>query len=498
MTVCSETETEILRLAFHEQWPIGTISKHLRVHRSVVERVLFQFKNPPSKKMKHSKMIENHIHFIEEIIEKYPGIHASRLFVMMKKRGYQGRSASYFRKNIAKLRPQKTREAFARLSTLPGEQAQVDWADFGKISVGKATHKLMAFVMTLSWSRAIFLKFFFSAKMAFFQQGFVDAFDFFEGSPHVILHDNLKSGVIERVGSIVRFNQDFIDISKYYLFEPRAVNIRRGNEKGKVERSIRYIRDNFFSGRTFTTLEQFNKEALDWCLNESLDRIWRRGENILVREAFQNEKKNLNPLPHTPFPAQEQVKVKIGKTPFARFYTNDYSVPMECVEKSLDIVATHTTIKIIDEIKIVAIHPRSWGKYETIEDPEHQAILRRRKKKSVTHSGLARFISAVPEGELFVSGLAERGKNLGGSICSLLKLLDLYGKNKLSQAVKEVLESGAICLGNVHHVLKRIETDTQDHTPLLGMNLPAKYSDISVVHHDLSHYDKISEDKYEK
>jgi hypothetical protein len=334
--------------------------------------------------------------------------------------------------------------------------------------------------------------------MSFFQQGFVDAFEFFEGIPRVILHDNLKSGVIERAGSIVRFNDDFIDICKYYLFEPRAVNIRRGNEKGKVERSIRYIRDNFFAGRVFTTLEQLNKEALDWCQNESFERMWRRGENILVREAFQNEKSKLNPLPNTPFPAQERIEVKIGKTPFARFCTNDYSVPMECVGKSLEIIASHSTVKIIDGINIVAIHLRSWGKCETIEDPAHQNLLRKRKKKAIAHSGLSRLINAIPEGELFVSELADRGQHLGGSIASMLRLLDLYGKDKLSLAVKEVLGSGAICLANIHHVLKRIEMDNQNYTPSLILNLPQKYSDITVVHHDLSHYDKISEDTYDK
>jgi transposase len=182
MTVCPETETEILRLAFNEEWPVGTISEHLGVHRSVVERVIFQLKNPAFKKVGRSKLIEDHISFIEETMEKYPGIHASRIFVMIKKRGYQGRSASYFRKSVSKLRPKKTQEAFARLSTLPGEQAQVDWAEFGKVNVGKATHKLMAFVMTLSWSRAIFLRFFFQQKCHFFSRVLLMHLNFLKAS----------------------------------------------------------------------------------------------------------------------------------------------------------------------------------------------------------------------------------------------------------------------------------------------------------------------------
>ena len=138
----------------------------------------------------------------------------------------------------------------------------------------------------------------------------MDSFEFFGGAPRIILHDNLKSGVLERVGSIVRFNDDFLCVSKHYLFEPRAVNVRRGNEKGRVERSIRYIRDNFFAGRTWTTIEELNEQALQWCLNESFERSWRRGEKELVGAAFAKEKEKLNSLPSTPFPAFERLNTE--------------------------------------------------------------------------------------------------------------------------------------------------------------------------------------------
>ena len=335
--------------------------------------------------------------------------------------------------------------------------------------------------------------------MPFFQQGFVDAFEFFDGVPRIILHDNLKSGVLERVGSIVRFNNDFILVCKHYLFEPRAVNVRRGNEKGRVERSIKFIRDNFFAGRTWTTLEDLNSQALEWCLTDSFERFWRRGEKILVKEAFEEEKFKLNRLPPTPFFACERLNnVSIGKTPFARFYTNDYSLPPECVKKSLDIIATHSTVQFIDGLKIVATHARSWGKYETIEDPAHHALLRERKKKAQIHNGLSRLVASVPEGEQFIAGVAERGLHVGGSITSLLKLLDLHGKEKLSKAIKEVLDSGAIHLKNIHHVLKRLDIPDYNNTPSVPMNLSPEYSNLTVEHHDLSFYDKISEEHHDK
>ena len=221
-------------------------------------------------------------------------------------------------------------------------------------------------------------------------------------------------------------------------------------------------------------------------------------ETKLVKDAFAEEKLKLNPLPPTPFNAYERLSVSIGKTPYARFHTNDYSLPPKYVGKNLEIFAGHFTVQFVDGLTTIATHIRSWGKYETIEDPLHQVLLKERKKKAQTHSGLARLIASVPEGEQFVAGLAERGQHVGGGVSSLLKLLDLHGKEKLSLAIKEVLESGAIHLKNVHYVLKRLDIPNSNHIPTAPMNLPLEYSNITVEHHDLSHYDKITEDNDDK
>jgi hypothetical protein len=192
------------------------------------------------------------------------------------------------------------------------------------------------------------------------------------------------------------------------------------------------------------------------------------------------------------------LSVNIGKYPYARFYTNDYSLPPECVGKTLNILATHSDVQFIDGLNIVATHERCWGKYEMIEDPTHLTLLRERKKKAQTHSGLARLVASVPAGEQFISGLAERGQNISGAVTSLLKLLDLHGKEKLSKAINEVLASGAIHLKNVHHVLKKLDLPNSNNLPSVPMNLSQEYSNITVKHHDLSYYDKISEGHHDE
>ena len=135
---------------------------------------------------------------------------------------------------MAGLRPRPAAEAYLRLRTLPGEQAQVDWGHFGHLSIGRARRPLMAFVMVLSHSRMIFLRFFLDARMDSFLRGHVEAFCAFNGCPRVALYDNLKSAVLERVGDAIRFNPELLGLAAHYHFEPRPVAPARGNEKGYV------------------------------------------------------------------------------------------------------------------------------------------------------------------------------------------------------------------------------------------------------------------------
>ena len=123
------------------------------------------------------------------------------------------------------------RQAYLRLRTLPGEQAQVDWGHFGHLEIGRARRPLMAFVMVLSWSRMIFLRFFLDARMENFLRGHVAAFAAWGGVARVHLYDNLKSAVLERQGQAIRFNPTLLQFAGHYRTEPRPVAIARGNEK---------------------------------------------------------------------------------------------------------------------------------------------------------------------------------------------------------------------------------------------------------------------------
>ncbi len=495
MKISSSEEAEIIRLYFAEKWKIGSISKHLSRHHASIKRVINKRdSNLLEGNIKKKKSIlDEYDNFIRETLQKYPRIAGNRLFYMLKERGYSGQHPNLVRLKVSQLRPRKSAEAFLRLKTLPGEEGQVDWADFGKVTVGKAQRRLSAFVLTLSHSRMIYLHFFYSQGMREFLQGFVEAFEFFGGVPRKILLDNLKAGVTDRVGSFINYNEQFLSISKHYCFEPIAVGVRKGNEKGRVERSIQYVRSNFFSGRDFENIEKLNEQALYWSEKISSQRPWQCDQTRKVLDVFEEEKNKLLPLPLNPFLPYDRKIVSIGKTPYARYDLNDYSVPAKYVLKNLDVRATENRIEVFFGIEKVADHLRSYGKHEVIENDDHIAEILKIKKRAIQGSTLRKILVLVPEAEYFLEILAKRGESISGATISLTKMIDLYGTELLAEAIQEVIVQESPKLKSLYFSLKRLVSEKKDE---LKNKIPVevkseKFSNAFVRHHDTSHYDKI-------
>ena len=498
--ISSETENEIVMRRRRDVWSVGTIARYVRQHRDVVRRVLRKFEllddgRARSEGIVRTSIVDPYLEFMGETLTDYPEICASRLYDMIRKRGYPGVSAGHIRKVVSQMRPKKQKEAFFRLAMLPGEQAQVDWADFGVVPFGKHQRRLSAFVMTLSYSRMIFLKFFYGMKMREFKQGHVEAFEFFGGVPRKVLHDNLKTGVSERLGPLIRFNDQFLEFASHYAFTPRAANVRRGNEKGRVERSIQYVRTSFFEGRKWTDISDFNAQALEWSLELSANRPWPQDRTRKVGEVFNEEKEKLLSLPAQPYPCWERLQVSIPKTPYARFDGNDYSVPIEYVQTIVEVCANESLVKIFsntDGPAQIAEHTRLYGRQLTIEKPEHIAKLAAIKKGAAQHSGLYKLNSEIPESEVFLARLAERGENLGGAVSSLLRMIRTHGSKMVNAAVSEVVSTGSCNLKSVHFVIARLERSGQIESYTSAPFSNEQHANLTVTHHDPKTYDQIT------
>ena len=440
MALSREQETDILRLYFAEKWRVGTIARQLNLHHSSVERVIAQAGIPKPQRTAQPSIIDPFFPFIVETLAQYPSLSAARLYQMAVARGYPG-GPSHFRQHIAQLRPKKLPEAFLRLKTLPGEQSQVDWAHCGEVKIGKAKRQLMAFVMVLSYSRHLFVQFFLNARMGPFLQGHVNAFEQWAGIPRVCLYDNLRSAVISRQGHAIQFNPALLELAAHYRFEPRPVAVARGNEKGRVERAIRYLRENFLAGRTWSDLEDLNAQAQAWSQGFAMNRLCPEDTSRTVREVFTDEQSKLMALPDNPFPAEEKLLVSVGKTPFVRFDLNDYSVPPEYVRQNLMVVADEQQLRVLHQQRVIACHQRHYGKSEQILQPAHLAALLQHKRQAKSHSGQHRLQVACPETEPLLQQAIERGHPLATTVRLLLQSLDDYGSQAYCRAVHQALAS---------------------------------------------------------
>jgi transposase len=492
MSVKSELQAQILRHYFVEKWRVGTIARQLHVHHGTVERVLQRAGVPPPDRSPKPSQVDAYLPFIRQTLERYPTLTASRLYAMVRERGYRG-SPDHFRHLIALHRPRRAAEAYLRLTTLPAEMGQVDWGHFGHLEIGRARRPLMAFVMVLSWSRAIFLQFFLDSRMESFLRGHVAAFSAWNGLPRIVLYDNLKSAVLERQGDAIRFHPTLLAFAGHYRFEPRPVAPARGNEKGRVERAIRYVRESFFAARTFKDLPDLNAQAVHWCNGQAADRPCPAARELRVGDAFLHEQPKLLPLPENPFVTDEVVPVKIGKTPYARFDLNDYSVPHTYVLRTVTIRATPERVRIVDGTAVLAEHPRSYDRGAQVEDPTHIAKLVDVKRHAREHRGANRLTLSVPAAKDLLVRAAANGGNLGSVTLGLLRLLDRYGATELQAAILDTLESGAPHPHSVRLALER-RREATNAPPPIEVRLPdhVREKDTIVQPHQLDLYDSLT------
>jgi hypothetical protein len=413
---------------------------------------------------------------------------------MCYQRGYRG-SPHHFRHRVAPYRPRPTAEAYLRIKTLPGEQAQVDWGHFGKLTIGRAQRPLLAFVMVLSYSRCIFLRFFLGQQSENFLRGHEAAFHVWGGVVRIVLYDNLKSAVLERRGDAIHFNPLLLAFARHYRFAPRPVAVARGNEKGRVERAIQYVRRAFFMARRFKDVEDLNRQAQAWCDGPACERRWVEDDGMTVGEAFQKERALLLPLPQTPFPTDERRELTVGKTPYVRFDHNDYSVPHELVRQTVVVVASLDTVRIMHRGTVVAEHDRSFDRRRQVEDPEHIERLVEHKRQAKAHRGLDRLAAAAPASRALLTCLAQRGANLGTATARLLRLLEEFGAARLEQAIREALDKDIPHHHAVRQILER-QRRAEGRSPALPVELPddPRVRDLTIRPHTLEGYDELTND----
>ncbi len=297
--------------------------------------------------------------------------------------------------------------------------------------------------------------------------------------------------MLERAGDAIRFNPELLALAGHFRFEPRPVAPARGNQKGRVERSIRFIRDSFFAGRSFTDLIDLNAQARLWCLGLAADRRWPQDSRLSVRQAFEAEGRSLLALPEAAFALGERVAAKVGKTPYVRFDTNDYSVPHTHVRRTLTVLADEQWVRVLDGSTELARHRRCWDSHAQIEDETHVQRLVEVKRAARAHRACDRLAQAAPASAELLLRAGAQGENLGSITASLMRLLDRWGAAALQVAITEALARDVAHPNAVRLALERARAASGEPPPV-ALVLPEHVAkrDAPVRTHELGSYDR--------
>jgi transposase len=485
----AEQRARVRRLYYAEHWKVGTIADQLGLHHDTVRHAIEAERFTSTRRQAAPSVLDPFKPFIADVLAQHPRLRASRIFEMIRARGYAS-SEVVVRRYVRSVRP-LPREAFFKLETLPGEQGQVDWASFGKIQIGSATRSLSCFVMVLSSSRALYARFVLDQTMESFVRCHVLALEFFGGVPRALLYDNLKSVVLDRVGEHIRFHPRILELAGHYHFAPKPCAPYRGNEKGKVERAIQYLRHSFFEARRFSSLVDLNHQLADWIERIAFARPRPQDpERKSVRDAFHDEKPRLLALPEHPFACDLVRLVASGKTPYVRFDLNDYSIPAELVRKPLTLIASEVDVRLLDGSVEIARHVRSYDRLRKIEIPAHLEALAQEKQHAAELRGRDRLTAAVPRASALLEQVALRGGHLGGTTSRLLRLLDREGPRELDVAIGQAILRGAASAEAVGAVLDQ-RRRARRAPPAIDVVLSqdARDRDVDVTPHSLDAYD---------
>jgi hypothetical protein len=271
------------------------------------------------------------------------------------------------------------------------------------------------------------------------------------------------------------------------------VAVARGNEKGRVERAIRFVRDRFFAARSFTDIADLNAQALRWCQEEASARPCPEDRTRSVLECFEEERPRLLSLPDNPFPCEERTVVRVHKTPYARFDLNDYSVPHIHVRRTLEIRATEDTVRILDADVVIAAHRRSFDRGQQIEDAPHIQSLVDHKRAARGHRAMDRLHHAVPTAAKFFAAAALRGVHLGALTRGLIDLLDTHGAAALDAAFIAALAEDSAYLGGVRHFVDQHRAQ-RGQLPPIPVHLPddPRVRALTVRPHNLADYEQLT------
>jgi len=492
MTVDKDTRGYIRYLHFKQDHHISRIAAQTGISRKTVKAILDG--KPLMENRTRNSKLESFKPPIQALLNDKPQLPTTLILEKIQALGYSGSRTilyDYVRQQRLGQQP-----AYIPLQMLPGEQAQVDWGYCDTISCGQHRRKLYVFCMTLSYSRYFFLEFTVSMDMDTFLACHIHAFNFLAGVPKTILYDNLKSVVTQRIGQEVTFNARHFDFAAFYGFAPRVCNIRKANEKGRVERMIQYIKGNLLNRGPFDDFDQLRAESKIWLkqvANKRLHSVTRK----VPEEAFlQAEQAHLLPLPAQQYDYCQPLPLPVSKDCLVQFQTNKYSLPSHYAYKTVTLKATTAELRLYYDNQLIATHLRCYDKYQLIKNPDHYRELLEQKRRAETTIMIGKFEQLCAESKVYLSGLLNHQKNVHYHVAKILELATLFGRTVVSAAMVKALQYEAFHWEYIKNIV--LETHGSNYQVPVSPQTHQEIMKLEIEPPDLSKYDQPQESNDEQ
>jgi transposase len=357
--------------------------------------------------------------------------------------------------------------AFLTLAFAPGECAQVDWGCAGSMVVGSTRRRLSFFVMVLCYSRLCYTEFTLGESTEHFLAAHRNALEFLGGVPGRILIDNLKTAVLQHPnGQRAVFHPRYLDFAAHYDFCPSACNVRKANEKGRVETGVAYVKKNFLAGLELPPgLNALNSAARQWMNTIANVRIHRETHKQPL-ELFASEKQYLKPLPTLPADTGVIRTVRASNRFRVVVDTNRYSVPSLYASQRLLLKTFADRLCIYHGQKLIATHTRSYDRHQDFENPDHVKELLERRRAARDAKLLLSFYALCSRAEEYHRQLQERRLSPRLHIAKIMALSQIYGPDKVARAIEDAFEFQAFSSDYIANILEQRERFTPQPGPL--------------------------------
>ena len=479
-----EQISEIHRLHFVEKWSQRKIASHLRIGRPAIAKYLAA-PAPAVKGRDRASKLDSFKAVIDELLQQDPRANAPVIVQRLQPLGYDG-GITIVKDYLRAVRQNnKARRAYVRVEPAAGERFDIDWGHFGTLIYNGATRNLYGFCLVESHSRKMYLEFTHSQTFETFVRCHIHAFEAMTGIARELWFDNLATVVAEHDGSLVRFNPRFLGFAREYGFIPRACHVAAAWEKGKVERAIGYVRQNFWPLRTFTDLGVVNAQARQW-VAEVANKRQHRETGQAPDQRFQPEA--LRPLPLLLPDYRDTVEALVHKDLRLSFDGNRYCVPPRYVGRKLTVKADASSVTIYDQHHEIVRYARCWERGRTFGAERFQKELFAQMAAAQRSDAQRRLVALLgPESEQYLRRLADTDRVLSRQVRELFTLIREYGPDAVAQAVIKAHAAGAFGADYIANILRQqqVRRDIQPRMQLKDRELNELVTDpLSLAEYD--------------